>query len=300
MVKKLSPQETSGQLAAIGIDTSPAAAFAFMDTADDIVYGWHSHSRHQLLYAFSGTLRLEVDRAMYLLPPQRAAWIPAGVQHRTTLNHVRSGAVFFAPGLVPQGVNQVRIIPATPLVKEMILFAMRWPVSRDPDDVVANAYFKTLGLLCGEWIREEMPFRLPRGRGRIAAAMDYTLSNLENVTSRRHNPAAFLSPRHLRRRFLSKTGISWRQFRLHARMLRAMELLVEPEATITAVAYAVGFNSLSAFAKSFVLFTSEAPSAYRKRINAAPGSTGGRGGVRGGRETLTKYENFPRSSPQKP
>jgi AraC-like DNA-binding protein len=277
MVKKLSPRETSGDQAAIGIETSPAPAFAFMDTADDIVYGWHSHSRHQLLYAFSGTLRLEVDRAMYLLPPQRAAWIPAGVQHRTTLNQVRSGAVFFAPGLVPQGVNQVRIIPARPLVKEMILYAMRWPVSRDPDDAVANAYFKTLGLLCGEWLGEEMAFRLPRGRSpAVAGAMEYTLSNLENVTLDDAARAAFLSSRHLRRRFLSETGISWRQFRLHARMLRAMELLVEPDATITAVAYAVGFNSLSAFAKSFVLYTSETPSAYRARVkNAAPVETGG-------------------------
>jgi AraC-like DNA-binding protein len=277
MVTKLSPQETMEELAAIGIDTSPAPAFAFMDTADDIVYGWHSHSRHQLLYAFSGTLRLEVDRAMYLLPPQRAAWIPAGVQHRTTLNRVRSGAVFFAPALVPHGVNQVRIIPATPLVKEMILYAMRWPVNRDPDDAVANTYFKTLGLLCGEWTREEMPFRLPRAHSPvIAAAMDYTLSNLENVTLDDAARAAVLSPRHLRRRFLSETGISWRQFRLHARMLRAMELLVEPEATITAVAYAVGFNSLSAFAKSFGLFASETPSAYRERIkHPAPVKPGG-------------------------
>jgi AraC-like DNA-binding protein len=277
MVKKLSPQATSGELAALGIDTSPAAAFAFMDTADDIVYGWHSHSRHQLLYAFSGTLRLEVDRAMYLLPPQRAAWIPAGVPHRTTLHRVRSGAVFFAPGLVPQAVNQVRILPATPLVREMILYARRWPVSRDPDDAMANAYFKTLGLLCGEWIREEMPFRLPRAHSpAIAAAMDYTLSNLENVTLDDAARAACLSPRHLRRRFLRETGICWRQFRLHARMLRAMELLVEPEAAITAVADAVGFNSLSAFAKSFGLFTSETPSAYRERIkNAASAQTGG-------------------------
>jgi AraC-like DNA-binding protein len=59
-------------------------------------------------------------------------------------------------------------------------------------------------------------------------------------------------------------------------MLRAMALLVEPEATITAVAYAVGFNSLSAFARSFGLFASETPSAHREWIkNPAPVKPGG-------------------------
>jgi AraC-like DNA-binding protein len=43
-----------------------------------------------------------------------------------------------------------------------------------------------------------------------------------------------------------------------------MELLVAPDANITGVAYAVGFNSLSAFAKSFTLFTGETPSAFRR------------------------------------
>ncbi|MBI1919593.1 MAG: AraC family transcriptional regulator [Geobacter sp.] len=45
--------------------------------------------------------------------------------------------------------------------------------------------------------------------------------------------------------------------------------LAEDPARITEVAYAVGFNSLSAFAKSFFLFTAETPSEYRERIRIA-------------------------------
>ena len=56
----------------------------------------------------------------------------------------------------------------------------------------------------------------------------------------------------------------WRQFLYQARMLRAMELLVEPRANITAVAYEVGFNSLSAFAKGFTRFTGQTPSEFRR------------------------------------
>ena len=100
MMKRLSQAETREQLDARGIETSLVDSFAYLDRDENIRYDWHAHSRHQLMYAFSGTLRLEAENGLYLLPPQRAAWIPAGVKHRTTLHNVRSGSVFFAPALV--------------------------------------------------------------------------------------------------------------------------------------------------------------------------------------------------------
>jgi len=266
MVRQLSVRETQEELDTIGIEASPLAAFAYLDTADGITYDWHSHTRHQLLYAFSGTLRVEAGSGFYLLPPLRAVWIPAGVMHRTTLNKVHSGAIFFAPPLVPTTIIEVRIILAAPIVREMVQYAMRWTINRDPEDEVANTYFKTFGMLCAEWLKEEMPFRLPAARTKqIASAMDFTLENLPTASVEEAARTAALSPRQFRRRFLTEAGITWQEFRLHARMLRAMEMLVEPQVNVTDAAYSVGFNSLSAFAKTFALFTGETPSVYRER-----------------------------------
>lgn len=114
MFKDLNPEETRRLLDAKGIDSSPYTAFAYLDHDRDIRYDWHAHNRHQLMYAFSGTLRLEADHGIFLLPPQRAAWIPAGVSHRTTLHNVLSGSVFFDTALVPTRENQIRIISAAP------------------------------------------------------------------------------------------------------------------------------------------------------------------------------------------
>lgn len=271
MIKSLTKEETRKQLEALGIETSPLESFAFLDQADNIRYDWHAHTRNQLLYAFSGTLRLEAENGLYLLPPQRAVWIPAGVLHRTTLKKVRSGAVFLAPFLVPTEIAGVRIISAAPIVREMVRYALRWPSSRDPDDQLANAWFRTMGLLCAEWIRDEMPFHLPAARtDQVAMAIEYTLQNLESVTVEAAAQAAALSGRHFRRRFAMETGIAWRLFLRQARMLRAMELLVEADTNITGVAYAVGFNSLSAFAKSFALFSGQTPSTYRRLASPVP------------------------------
>ena len=265
MLKELTQAETLEQLDLRGIETTSLESFAYLDRDVNIRYDWHAHDRHQLMYAFSGTLRLEAENGVYLLPPQRAAWIPARVLHRSTLHNVRSGSVFFAPALVPTELSGVRIISAAPIVREMVRYSLRWPHTRDPADRLANAFFRTLGMLCVEWIQEEMPFRLPAARtGQVAVAMEYTLRNLETATIDGAAAAAALSPRQFRRRFGAEAGIAWRQFLHQARMLRAMELLVAPRADITGVAYAVGFNSLSAFAKSFTLFTGQTPSQFRR------------------------------------
>lgn len=265
MFKELSQAETREQLDVRGIDTSLLEAFAYLDSDRNIRYDWHAHERHQLMYAFSGTLRLEAENGIYLLPPQRAAWIPAGVRHRTTLHNVLSGSVFFASSLVATEQPCVRIISAAPIVRELVQYALRWPPGRAPGDKLADSFFKTFGLLCGEWIKEEVPFSLPAAKSRqITAAMEYTLANLENATLEGAAAAAALSPRQFRRRFSAESGMVWRQFHHQARMLRAMELLVLPQATVTNVAYEVGFNSLSAFAKSFSRFTGQSPHEFRQ------------------------------------
>nr|WP_246030553.1 AraC family ligand binding domain-containing protein [Kluyvera ascorbata] len=48
--------------------------------------GMHSHLRHQLLFSAAGSITIELDNTLCLLPPRRAAWIPAGTVHRTIMN----------------------------------------------------------------------------------------------------------------------------------------------------------------------------------------------------------------------
>lgn len=268
MLKELTPTETRQQLDSKGVDNSTLAAFAYLDSDQNIRYDWHAHQRHQLIYAFSGTLRLEAENGIYLLPPQRAAWIPAGVMHRTTLRNVLSASVFFATTLVISDSDHIRIIPAAPLLREMVHYALRWPPERPPDDALAASFFTTLGLLCKEWSQEETWFRLPAAKSKqITAAMEYTLANLERATLAEAAKTAALSPRQFRRRFLAESNIGWQQFHQQARMLRAMELLAAPQASVTEVAYTIGFNSLSAFAKSFARFTGQSPNEYRRSAN---------------------------------
>jgi AraC-like DNA-binding protein len=233
------------------------------------VTGWHSHDLHQLEYAFEGVARVETADAHYLLPPRQAAWIPAGVEHCTTLTRVRTVSVFFDPAFGLRGHDRVRIIAVPPVIREMILYARRWPIGRLSSDRIADQFFAALGALLEESLDDELPLRLPVSRHPlVAAAMRYTDANLADATLAGACAAAATSQRSLRRAFHAEAAMPWRQYLLESRLLRAMALLADPASSVLSVAVAVGFDSPGGFTRAFRRYTGETPLAYRHRITA--------------------------------
>jgi AraC-like DNA-binding protein len=233
----------------------------------DLVTGWHSHDLHQIEYAFQGVVEVETDAAHHLLPPQQAVWIPAGLSHRTTLKRVRSVSVFFDPAMVPEIDGRARILAAEPVIREMILFGVRWPINRPTSDPTADAFFAALALTAFEWLDRETPLSLPTsGDPDVAAVMRYTQEHLDRVGVGDVSAAVGWSERTLRRRFLETTGMTWRSYLRQSRLLRAMALLAEPGPSVVQVATQVGFESVSAFTRAFGRDRGETPSGYRARV----------------------------------
>jgi AraC-like DNA-binding protein len=96
--------------------------------------------------------------------------------------------------------------------------------------------------------------------------MAYSREHLAGVSIAEACGAVGISERSLRRRFAATTGMTWRQYVLESRLLRAMSLLAEPDRTVLAVATDVGFDSVSAFTRAFARYAGETPSAYRRRV----------------------------------
>lgn len=252
---------------------TPVRAGTYPFDGDDLVADWHTHDLHQLEYAFQGVVEVETGTAHYLLPPQQAVWIPAGLAHRTTLRRVRTVSVFFAPEMVPAtagtpgGAERARVLPAAPVLREMIVYGARWPITRPTSDPTADAYFQALALIVAELLDHEMPLSLPTSHDPvIAEVMRYTNANLGSVTAAEVARTVGWSERTLRRRFPAETGMTWRQYLLHSRLLRAMALLADPQPTVLDVATHVGFASPTAFARSFRAALGETPTEYRRRV----------------------------------
>jgi AraC-like DNA-binding protein len=245
-----------------------ALAGSYLYEGDGLITGWHSHDVHQIEYAIGGVVEVETPAGHYLLPPQQAAWLPLGLAHQATMNpDVRTVAVMFDRSLIPHAGDRARILAVSPLIREMMIYALRWPIDRPEGDAVSDGFFRTLGNLVSEALDHEAPLSLPTSEDPIvAAAMAYTKEHLDSVTAEDVSRAVSVSNRTLRRQFQTAAGLSWRTYLLHARMLRAMALLAAPGQSVADTAIAVGFDSISSFTRAFAQFCGETPSSYRRRV----------------------------------
>ena len=126
-----------------------------------------------------------------------------------------------------------------------------------------------------EWLDRETPLSLPTSSDPLLiAVMAYTNAHLDSVVLGDVCRAVGVSERSLRRAFSSSVGMSWRQYLLTSRLLRAMALLAEPRPSVLEVSTNVGFESVSAFARAFGRYTGETPSSYRRRVAVSSSEAG--------------------------
>jgi AraC-like DNA-binding protein len=248
-------------------DGAPVRAGTYLYRGVDRVSSWHSHDLHQIEYAIQGVAEVETAAGHHLLPPQRAIWIPAGLRHRTTLSGVLSLAVFFDPAMIGDTGGDARVLAAPPVLREMMIYAARWPITRTDPDPTADVFFDALARLTLEWLDHDVPLHLPTSDDPILeAVMAHTQDHLSDVTTRQVCAAVGISERTLRRRFPA-TGMTWGRYLLTSRMMRAMAMLADPDRTVMSVATEVGYDSMSAFTRSFRSFSGELPSVYRARAS---------------------------------
>ena len=118
---------------------------SYLYEGEGLITGWHSHEVHQIEYAIGGVVEVETASAHYLLPPQQAAWIPAGLEHQATMApDVKTVAVMFDAQMIPNGGDRARILAVSPLIREMMIYALRWPIDRPHGDDVSDGFFRTL------------------------------------------------------------------------------------------------------------------------------------------------------------
>jgi AraC-like DNA-binding protein len=226
---------------------------------------WHYHDMHKLLYAFEGAIEVESTRGRNLIPRQLAAWIPASVPHCTSIHGVRWVAVFFTRAMVPDSEQRVRTVTVSPLMREMMREAMRWPLTAQEYPLRA-AFFAAMAQLCAEWITHEANLFLPTSNDqRVQRALDYTNQRkdlkLLDICSK-----AGISVRSLRRHLKDETGMTWELYRQRSRLLEAVSLLSETDESIGEIAARCGFESPSGFTKVFRQEVGETPRAYRHRV----------------------------------
>ena len=247
-------------------------AGAFVYEGQRVTTTRHAHELHQLEYVVQGVLEVETDMGAYVLSERQAAWIPAGLGHISTIDtRVRSVSIFLHPLHLQPTRQGAGIVAVSALLRQMIIYACRWPIERESSDGIADAYFHCFAELLAELLESQNPFSLPTTNHlQLAAALHYTRNRLADITIEDAAAAAGMSPRSLRRLCHRELQMTWRDYTQQARLMKAAALLADPELSVLQVATRVGFESASSFTRAFRGAWGSPPSAYRRHGSELP------------------------------
>jgi AraC-like DNA-binding protein len=222
--------------------------------------------RHYLLCASTGALRLEAQGQAWLLPPARAALIQAGHPIQVSIPQpVTTASVLFDTGFTSGPPAPLAVFDLSPLARALVTECSTWGESDEPLSPYAESLFAALAAVTWQLAEQPSPVVVPAGRSpELRAALRLTEEQLggeirfEDVAAK-----VGLVPRSLARRFEEETGMTWRAVLRRMRVLRAIEELAAGDASITKIAFTVGYTSLSAFNAAFRELTGRTPTDYR-------------------------------------
>jgi len=222
----------------------------------------HRHERGQVIHAVSGVMELSAGDDLWIIPPQRALWMPPNLAHGLrAMGAVELRTVFVHPARIPPNFpERPAVVSISPLLRELLVRA-----ASIPDDYAAqgrDGLIMTLILLELGW-EADAPWRLPMGRDprltRVCAALLQRPD--DNRTLTEWGKFSGASARTLARLFAEETGLSFQHWRRQARVVLAMPRLAAG-VPIAVIAADLGYETPGAFAAVFRRFTGQPPSRY--------------------------------------
>lgn len=224
----------------------------------------HRHAAGQLLRVETGLVTVLTEHSRWTLPPGCVGWVPPHALHGAVFQGPTRGVNFYvdADWAASHLPGDWKVVRCTPLLDALLTELHREaercrpPAYRDVlADLLQRAPHEALGV--------PMPAepRLRRLCEQLLAQPD-DRSDLDDWAARLH-----VSRRTLTRRFLAETGLSWVQWRQQARLMLALERLVAGQ-SVTTVALAVGYESLSTFVTLFRARMGLSPTAWLARTAA--------------------------------
>lgn len=230
----------------------------------------HVHKRGQLLYASTGMVIVITHAGSWLVPPQRALWIPAGVAHEVRMDgtvntlsaYVRATAAE-AAGLP----TQCQVITVSPLLHALLLEAVDLPAEYDLDGRDGRLMSLLLDEI-GSMPRLALSTPLPReARLRRLCRALLEAPTLEiDIDAMAHK--AGMSRRSFTRHFRQQTGMGFAAWRQQVCLLAGLSRLGRGE-SITRIALELGYGSSSAFTAAFRRVLGAPPSSYLKGASSS-------------------------------
>ncbi|WP_144174774.1 helix-turn-helix domain-containing protein [Pseudomonas sp. Kh13] len=249
---------------------SPEAVVTLREYPSGTVFARHTHNRGQFAYAATGAMKMFTDLGNWVVPPQRALWVPAGVSHEM---HMRGDVTMLNTYLDAAAANRAglpehcQVFGVSPLLRHLFEAAL----AIDPSEAATVRSQCVLTLLVDE-IRAmpQLPLSAPLpSEPRLARSCQRFLdAPTQRISISEMADWSSMSRRTFTRNFREETGMSFVSWRQQVCLLEATSRLSNGS-SITEVAIDLGYSSPSAFTSVFRRNLGDSPGRYLAKSKGA-------------------------------
>jgi AraC-like DNA-binding protein/mannose-6-phosphate isomerase-like protein (cupin superfamily) len=228
----------------------------------------HMHREAQLVYAARGTMQVTTPKGRWLVPPDRAVWVPAGLAHAIdVLADIDMRTLYFDVAWLkraPRSKSLARefVVRVTPLLQQAIL--VLFDACGDRERTALLIKLAMLELRRADDSATFIPLpQEPRCRraAEIVLADPAAPHELDAVAEKIGTSARTLS-----RLFAAQTQLSFKSWCQRARIAAAIEWLsTDTNVSIKQVAGELGYASIPAFSHAFRQVTGRTPTQFTQK-----------------------------------
>jgi AraC-like DNA-binding protein/quercetin dioxygenase-like cupin family protein len=210
----------------------------------------HRHPWAQLIYARSGVMDVTTDRRLWFVPPTRAIWIPAGIEHAISITgEVALRTLYVAPDRAQAARRGLETLEVSVLLGELIVHI----VSAGMLDPTAAEHDRLAGVLmdliaAARGTDLVLPLPADPRAARLAEQIRASPADARTLEVLASDAGASL--RTLQRCFTEETGMTIVAWRQKARLVYSAAALAEG-ARVSEAALDCGYQSPSAYIAAF-------------------------------------------------
>jgi len=228
----------------------------------------HMHREAQLVYAARGTMQVTTPKGRWLVPPDRAVWVPALLEHSIdVLADIQMRTLYFDLAWLKReargdSLDAEFVVRVSPLLHQAILALFDAGNGRERTNLLLK-----LAMLELDRAEDSATFIPLPHEPRCRRAADIVLGDptgaheIETLAREVGTSARTLS-----RLFSSETQLSFKSWRQRARIAGAIEKLsTEANVSVKQLAADLGYASVPAFSHAFRQVTGKTPTEFAEK-----------------------------------
>jgi AraC-like DNA-binding protein/quercetin dioxygenase-like cupin family protein len=227
--------------------------------------GAHMHREAQLVYAARGTMQVTTPKGRWLVPPDRAVWVPARLEHAIdVLADIEMRTLYFDLAWLKRearskSLDAEFVVRVSPLLHQAILALFDGRNNKERTELLVKLAILELHHAEDSATFIPLPHEVRCRRAADIVLGDPTaLHEIEALAQRVGTSARTLS-----RLFSSETQLSFKTWCQRARIATAIErLAMEADISIKQLASDLGYASVPAFSHAFRQVTGKTPTEF--------------------------------------